>query len=170
MADKLCVSVLSGEFEKQSFHCGEPSLDNYLQRTAGQDSRRQLSVCYVLHRQTSAEVMGFYTLSSFAIMAEELPEPYRRKLPYPRIPATLLGRLAVDLTHQGKKLGEFLLMDALQRSLASAAEIGSHGVVVDCLHEKAAQFYAGYEFEPLQSGSHQRLLLPMKKVADLFSN
>ena len=74
-------------------------------------------------------VLGYYTLSSFGINLADLPEETAKKLPrYPLVPATLLGRLAVDKDHQGKGLGEFLLMDALHRSLDQADVIGSAAV------------------------------------------
>jgi len=44
---------------------------------------------------------GYYTLSSTAVKLAELPNEVARRLPrYPLIPATLLGRLAVDSRFQ----------------------------------------------------------------------
>ena len=46
-----------------------------------------------------------------------------RKLPrYPLVPATLLGRLAVDRSYQGRGYGRFLLADALHRALGTAGD------------------------------------------------
>jgi hypothetical protein len=50
---------------------------------------------------------------------------------YSNMPATLLGRLAVDKRHRGQKLGEYLLRHALYRSLTQIRESGSIVVVVD---------------------------------------
>lgn len=163
------VAPFSREFGRSTFKCGEESLDDYLRRGLGQDVRRQLAVCYVLHETGSQEIIGFYTLSSFALTANELPEEMQRKLPYSRIPVTMLGRLAVDRSYHGKGLGEFLLMDALLRSFRVASEIGSSAVIVDCLHEKAALFYARYGFRELQKGSGRRLFLPMKQIGKLVA-
>ena len=62
-----------------------------------------------------------------------------RKLPkYPLVPATLLGRLAVDRRQQGKGYGRFLLADALYR--AARSEIASFAVIVDAKDANAAAF------------------------------
>lgn len=48
-------------------------------------------------------IVGYYTLSSTSVQLAELPVQTVRKLPrYPLVPATLLGRLAVDRRQQGK--------------------------------------------------------------------
>jgi GNAT superfamily N-acetyltransferase len=61
------------------------------------------------HLEGRCQVSGVRTgLSRFLLpqIAKKLPR-------YPLIPATLLGRLAVDERHHGEGIGEFLLMDAL---------------------------------------------------------
>ena len=74
-------------------------------------------------------IAGYYTLSSTSVQISELPEQTVRKLPrYPLVPATLLGRLAVDRRQQGKGYGRFLLADALYR--AAQSEIASFAVIV----------------------------------------
>jgi predicted GNAT family N-acyltransferase len=63
----------------------------------------------------------------------EPPTEIAKKLQrYPLIPATLLGRLAVDERHHGKGLGQFLLMDAL-RSMVQSVQIAAAAVVVDAI-------------------------------------
>lgn len=114
-------------------------------------------------------VLGFYTLSSSTIQLDSLPEKLAKKLPkYPQLPATLLGRLAVDVTARGKRYGELLLMDALRRSLEAATEIGAMAVIVDAKDDGAAAFYARYGFEPLPE-HERRMYLPMGQVAAIFS-
>ena len=50
-------------------------------------------------------IAGYYTLSSTSVQLAELPAETVRKLPrYPLVPATLLGRLAVDRRQQGRGL------------------------------------------------------------------
>ena len=66
-------------------------------------------------------VLGYYTLSAISVDIGEWPETVARKLPrYPVVPATLLGRLAIDRRLQGQGAGEYLLMDALHRSLQAS--------------------------------------------------
>jgi predicted GNAT family N-acyltransferase len=113
-------------------------------------------------------VLGYYTLSSFGINLKDLPEATARKFPrYPLVPATLLGRLAVDQNHHGKGLGELLLMDALHRSLNLADVIGSAMVIVEAIDEQAYKFYRNFEFLPC-SDRKDRLFLPMETIQKLF--
>lgn len=115
-------------------------LDVYFKRQAGQEARKRIAATFVLLNKNSNMVAGYYTLSSIGINIGELPPEITKKLPkYPILPATLLGRLAVDKKYQGKKLGETLLMDALYRSLKN--EIASMAVVVDAKNEQACSFY-----------------------------
>ena len=96
-------------------------------------------------------MLGYYTLSASVIRADDLPEELSRKLPrYPQLPVTLLGRLAVDTTLKGRRMGQFLLMDALWRSLDAAAQIAAMAVVVDAKDKAAEAFYADFGFTPLQ--------------------
>ena len=114
------------------------------------------------------KVLGYYTLSASVVGVDELPQALAKKLPrYPQLPVTLLGRLAVDSSLKGRGLGQFLLMDALQRSLHAAAEIAAMAVVVDAKDEAAAAFYGHFGFAPLQQ-QPRRLFLPVKTIAGLF--
>ena len=91
----------------------------------------------------------------------------KKRLAIRQLPVTLLGRLAVDGSAKGRGLGEHLLLDALQRSLAQSNQIAAAAVVVDAKDEAAANFYARYGFLPLQSAPG-RLFIPMATVATLL--
>ena len=111
-------------------------------------------------------IAGYYTLSATAILLPELPENLSSKLPrYPQVPATLLGRLAVDRRHQGKAYGRFMLADALHRALAS--EIASFAVIVDAKNESARRFYERESFLALPD-QPRKLFLPMTDIRKLF--
>lgn len=84
---------------------------------------------------------------------------------YPLLPATLLGRLAIDQSYQKQGWGDCLLMDALYRSYLN--EIASIAVVVDALDEGAVSFYEHYQFIRFPERPH-RLFLPMKTIQTLF--
>ena len=70
-----------------------------------------LSACFILaDRQNKVE--GYYTLSNAAVPRELVPEEIRKKLPpsYENLPATLLGRLVVDVASKSMGLGKDLLI------------------------------------------------------------
>jgi GNAT superfamily N-acetyltransferase len=164
------VEPLGSAHDRGGFSCGHGSLDRYLKEQAGQDLRRGCATPFVLIPGAGERVvLGYYTLSSYGIDAGELPADVVKKLPrYPLIPATLLGRLAVDERHHGEGIGEFLLMDALRRSLLQSTRIAAAAVVVEAIDEHAASFYQHFGFIafPTVQG---RLFLPMKTIAGLFA-
>jgi len=126
---------------------------------------------YVLVRRSApGEILGFYTLSSTGVRLDDFPDSVVRKLPrYPLVPATLIGRLAVDVHHRGQGIGERLLVDALKRSADASRTVASVAVFVDAKDDTAARFYARYGFIPL-SGNPHRLFIAMRTVARLWPN
>lgn len=91
--------------------------------------------------------MGYYAVSSFAVLRGEAPRRARREAPR-QIPAILLGRLAVDERVQGQGLGVALLRHAMELTVAASERIGVRMLVVNSLHERAAGFYRRFGFEP----------------------
>ena len=121
---------------------------------------------WVNHLQTCLLIRP-QTLAATSVLLTDAPAALSKRLPrYPVIPATLLGRLAVDHRHRGRRLGERMLLDALARSLRN--EIATFAVVVDAKDETAATFYKAYDFRPLTT-SDRRLFLPMAEIARLFA-
>jgi len=162
------VLALQKEHERQNFTCGSHALDRYLKSQARQDSDKRVAAVFALVQPPASQVLGYYTLSSSTIHADEVPPEIARKLPrHPKLPVTLLGRLAIDQGLKGQGMGQFLLMDALHRSLQAAVGIAAMAVVVDAKDALAADFYQHFGFIPLNQ-SISRLFLPMKTIATLF--
>ena len=100
------VGALTKQHDRSGFSCGIEPLDRYLREQAGQDARKRVAAPFVLCERTSNAVLGYYTLSALSIDVGAWPEDVARKLPrYPVVPATLLGRLAVDRRLRGKGMG-----------------------------------------------------------------
>ena len=105
-------------------------------------------------------------LSATGVNVADLPAQITRKLPrYPLVPATLLGRLAVDRRHQDRGYGRFLLADALFRAVRS--EIASFAVIVDAKDENASRFYERESFLPFPD-QPMKLFRPMSDIAETF--
>ncbi|WHZ13072.1 MAG: hypothetical protein OJF60_003513 [Burkholderiaceae bacterium] len=76
------------------------------------------------------------------------------------------AKAARNFTGQG--VGEFLLVDALRRSLEGAQQIAAMAVIVDAKDERAENFYRHFGLSPFQQ-TPMRLFLPMAQVAKLFA-
>ena len=159
---------LSSSHRKKEFSCGKKLLDDFLHHQAKQDVKRHLSACFVLAGEAN-KVKGYYTLSSASIPRQDLPEGLIKKLPpaYLNLPATLLGRLAVDITYRGQGLGELLLLDALRRGYdVSREDIASLAVIVDPLDDDAKRFYLKYGFILLPDSG--KMFMSMNTIVELF--
>lgn len=163
--EKLRVEPLTSSHDRSEFESGVEPLDRYFRTQAGQDARKNMAAPFVL-LLSDGTIGGYYTLSSTSVQLAELPAQTVRKLPrYPLVPATLLGRLAVDRRQQGKGYGRFLLADALYR--ATRSEIASFAVIVDAKDESARRFYERESF--LSFPDHpMKLFRSMADIRRLF--
>jgi GNAT superfamily N-acetyltransferase len=163
--EKLRVEPLGSNHDRSRFESGVEPLDRYLRSQASQDARKNMAAPFVLVLPDGT-IAGYYTLSSTSVQLGELPEQTARKLPkYPLVPATLLGRLAVDRRQQAKGYGRFLLADALYR--AAQSEIASFAVIVDAKDENARRFYERESFLPFLD-QPMKLFRPMADIRRLF--
>jgi ribosomal protein S18 acetylase RimI-like enzyme len=159
VTEPFVIEPLSPVHDRSDFSCGVPVLDEYLARRAGQEARGHFAKCFVAVASDVARVAGFYTLSATSVGVSDLPPDILRRSPrYPKVPAALIGRLAVDSRFRGRGLGEALLLDAVHRALYSDTAVFS--VVVEAKDEAAAAFYRKYEFAPFV-GSPRALFLPV---------
>lgn len=91
-----------------------------------------------------ATVTGFVTVSAGQIATASLPA--QSKLPRHPAPILRIGRLAVDVRHQGKGTGQNLLAFALRLAVEFSQRAGLYAVVVDAKHDKAKAFYTKLGF------------------------
>jgi GNAT superfamily N-acetyltransferase len=150
--------------DRAAFSCGVPALDRYFKTMASQDARRGLATCFVAVDPGTGSVAGFYTLSAASIETGEYPEK-KNVGHYNRIPAALLGRLAVSLHYKGQGLGTALLYDAMRRVADNA--LAAAAIIVDAKDEAAAAFYQHHGFLSFGPGQN-KLYLPIKDVRRLF--
>jgi GNAT superfamily N-acetyltransferase len=153
---------------RSDFSCGKDSLDNYIRKQASQDLKRRVATVFVLLDDPELNVLAYYSLSAYTVDVTVLDQAFAKHLPrYPLLPATLLGRLAVDSRQKGQRFGELLLVDALRRSLDVAAQVASLAVIAEALDEEALNFYIKYGFQQFKQDP-MKLFLPMKSIEELY--
>ena len=111
--------------------------------------------------RASERIIGYYTLSAASFEKDRLPAELAKRLPHYPVPAVVIGRLAVDQGHQGRGLGEFLLLDAIRRVVRASDVVGVYAVVVDAKNDRALAFYERYGFRSFPSTA-RRLFLPLR--------
>ncbi|NLT70748.1 MAG: GNAT family N-acetyltransferase [Verrucomicrobiaceae bacterium] len=153
---------------REGFDCGVAALNDFLRLRARKEMEMGTSACFVLVPELDPEtIAGFYTLSAATLVRTALPEALTKKLPrYRELPATLLGRLARDVSFRGQGIGDRLIASALRRAVDAARDIASWAILTDPKDEAAHAFYESFGFQPL---TETRQFLPMSTAAKWLS-
>lgn len=146
---------LAGSHRLNDFHCGEPSLDEWLRKRAMANQMSGASRTFVVLNQDQ-RVCGYYAMAAGAVAHQMATSSVRRNMPDP-VPVMVLARLAVDTQAQGIKLGASLLQDAVNRAEAVSYNAGVRALLVHALHERAKLFYEHYGFQA--SPAHPLVLM-----------
>ncbi|HMW00047.1 MAG TPA: GNAT family N-acetyltransferase [Acidobacteriota bacterium] len=152
---------------REHFRCGYEALDTYIRHYASQDETRNMARVFVACPFGETTVKGYYTLSAASFERDGLPLEVLRKLPRYPVPATLIGRLAVDQSTQGQRLGEYLLMDIFNRVLKASQALAVYAIIADAKDDRAKTFYEKYGFQPFIDQPF-RLFIQMKTIAQLL--
>ncbi|BBF93675.1 GNAT family N-acetyltransferase [Blastochloris tepida] len=162
---KLSAPVpLTTDHGLADFDCGEPALNDWLKNRALKNESRFSRTYVVCDGQ---RVVGYYCISAGAVERAAAPSKMRRNAP-DTIPVSVIGRLAVDRTFAGRRIGADLLMDALRRIAVASQSIGIGAVLIHAKDERAKRFYlACAEF--LEYPADSRILfLPIETVVAAF--
>jgi hypothetical protein len=141
----------------ESFNCGVPELNSYLQKYALNNQSANAARTYVIRAVGFQQIAGYYTLTYGSIEVSDSPDRLRKGLARHPIPMMLLARLAIDISHQKRGLGAGLLLDACKRTLQAADIGGLRALVVDAKDSQAAAFYKRYDFVSFGDSNPNRL-------------
>ena len=141
----------------EPFDCGQPALNQFLQRYALVNQKAHSAQTYVCCLGT--QVVGFYSLAVGSVDVAYAPPRVAKGLARYPVPVMILARLAVSLEHQGKGLGRALLKDALLRTAQAADIAGIRCLVVHAKDDAARQWYTAWEFEPSPTDAYHLYLL-----------
>lgn len=152
----LIIEEITRQHNRKDFNCGVLELDIYLQQQARQKTVSHISKAYVCcTEENPKEIQGYYTLSGYSVLTPPNNKTYA-KYPHP-LNAVKLARLAVDQRHQGKKLGKYMLSDAILKTTVVAHQISAIGLFVDPTTPDVIPFYDQFGFLPADSGDLTRI-------------
>jgi predicted N-acetyltransferase YhbS len=155
------ISAFDRRFDRSSFSCGKPDLDDWLKTRAGQQERANNTRTFLAVE--GLKVIGYYATTTYRLGLDEAAEMYGvGKRAYP-IPAVLLARLAVDTGYQGCGIGSQLLLHALNEIAEASRHVGFEVLVVDAIDRDAVTFYAQRGFAQFQDHD-LRLFMPVKNL------
>jgi GNAT superfamily N-acetyltransferase len=144
----IAVRKLRPEDDRSAFESGDPDLDRFFKRFAGQNQfKHYIGTTYVA-ADDDGKIAGFATVSAAQIEIRDLPPAKHGRLPHYPLPVLRLARLAVDQKAQGRGVGLTLLKAVFVLARAMAGDFGCIGVVVDA-KPQAVTFYQRYGFTEL---------------------
>ena len=160
------VRKLLATDQVDAFDCGQRALNQFLKRYALVNQKANSAQTYVCCQVDV--VVGFYSIAVGSVDPASAPPRTMKGLARHPVPVMILARLAVDLSHQRKGLGQALLKDALRRTAQAADIAGIRCLLVHAKDDAARQWYEAWEFEPSPTDPYH-LFLMLKDLRRLIS-
>ncbi len=132
--------------DREQFDSGEPVLDEWLRRYAGQNRRRDTAATWVIADANNV-VVAYASIAMTGIDRSAAPETLVKGAPDP-VPALLLGRLAVDHRYSRLGIGTTLVAHVLATALDLNEKAACRAVVVTALTDKARTGWERLGFHP----------------------
>ena len=164
MSDWISRS-LTADHVTSAFHCGNDTLDHWLQHEALRTHRAGISRTTAWTAKDADDVRAYHAIAPTQIARTDLPG---RSLSggYSLVPGYLIGRLALDTTLRGHGLGTQLLLDALERIVEAADRAGGRVIVVDAIDDAAHRFYSRHGFRAVEHSN--RLVMKLATAAAIL--
>lgn len=155
---------ISKKHNRETFDCEDEALNEFLRRYARQSHDQGGAKTFLaIADEEEAKILGFYSLSPASIEYARTPAIIKRNLARYDVLVFRLGRLAVDISMQGRGLGGQLLLAAGRRCLRASQEVGGVAMLIDAKNEGVARWYMSYGAMALLD-SPLSLLLPLVTI------
>ena len=143
---------ISKKHDRKSFDCGDPHMNDFLQRYARQSHESGAAKTFLaIDNSDNKTILGFYSLAPGALAYADTPETVRRGLARHDVPGFRLARIATDLRCRSLGLGGQLLATAARRCLRAAIEVGGVVLIIDAKNDRAVRWYISYGAVPLNN-------------------
>jgi GNAT superfamily N-acetyltransferase len=153
------VQKLASTHDVSAFDCGNPALNQFLQRFALVNQQANSAQTYVSCEEGTNRVAGFYSLAVGSVEQTAATGRLGKGLAGHPVPVMILARLAVDCGFQGLGLGRALLKDALLRTAQAAEIAGIMAILVHAKDDAALNWYLQWGFEPSPTDPYHLYLL-----------
>ncbi len=132
--------------DRTRFDSGEPALDEWLRRYAGQNRRRDTAATWAI-LDPNDMVVAYASIAMTGIDRSAAPPHLAKHLPDP-IPALLLGRLAVNRSHSGQGIGTALVAHVLATAVELNTKAACRAVVASAVNATARRWWERLGFHP----------------------
>ncbi|MGE3610460.1 MAG: GNAT family N-acetyltransferase [Bacteriovoracaceae bacterium] len=123
------------------------ALVDFLNNQSHAESVLSVSKTFLLVTLDYKEVLGFFSISTNSIDRNGIRY---HGMPYPDVPAALIGRLGRSSKHVKQGIGELLLFESLKNIVSISDLIGIKVIITDAKDNKAQDFYMKYGFKAVR--------------------
>ena len=134
--------------KRDQFDSGEPVLDEWLRRYAGQNRRRDTAATWVI-TDANEIVVAYASVAMTGIDRSAAPQIVAKGAPDP-VPALLLGRLAVDRPYTNLGIGTALVAHVLATAVELNEKAACRAAVVTALNAGARTWWERLGFHPFE--------------------
>ena len=139
----LIFTELRDSIDISSFQCESEELNEFLKKRAKTNEQNLISKIYLYYNRSTKKVIGFITLSNYLLRLSDSKEFGIQK-----VPAALVGRIAIANEYRGHNLGKDLIQFAHGRCHYIKNYIGCRLLVVEVRKEDPIKDYlANFGFE-----------------------
>ena len=136
----------SARHNRDQFDSGEPALEEWLRRYAGQNRPRDTAATWVI-ADADDVVVAYASVAMTGIDRSAASPDLVKGAPNP-VPALLLGRLAVDKRYANLGVGTALTAHVLATALELNEKAACRAVVVTALNQNARAWWQRLGFHP----------------------
>jgi GNAT superfamily N-acetyltransferase len=133
--------------DRGGFESGDPALDEWLRRYAGQNRRADTAATWAI-LDAHDTVVAYASIAMTGIDRSAAPPTVARRAPDP-VPALLLGRLAVDRRYSGLGVGTALAAHVLATAVELNAKAACRAVAVSALNSDVRRWWERLGFHAL---------------------
>jgi GNAT superfamily N-acetyltransferase len=144
-----------GRHHREQFDSGEPVLDEWLRRYAGQNRRRDTAATWVI-ADANDMVVAYTSVAMTGIDRSAAPDVVAKGAHDP-IPALLLGRLDVDRRYASLGIGTTLTAHVLATAVELNEKVACRAVVVTALNPNARVWWKRLGFRPFDPDEPDQL-------------
>jgi GNAT superfamily N-acetyltransferase len=132
--------------DRAPFDSGEPMLDEWLRRYAGQNRRHDTAATWVIADPDDV-VVAYASVAMTGIDRSAAPDALAKGAPDP-VPALLLGRLAVDHRYASLGVGTALAAHVLATAVELNEKAACRAVVVTAINDQARDWWERFGVRP----------------------
>ena len=132
----LIIIELKDDIELIQFHCESDELNKFLHEKSRYNEKNLISKVYLYYHIKNKNIVGFITLSNYMLRLAE-----GKKFGIQKVPAALIGRIAIDDDYRGNNLGRDLILFARGRCNYIKDFIGCRLLVVEVKKEDPIMKY-----------------------------